>query len=195
MANRRTGKIARLPKEMRDVVNTMLRDGATSVAIIKTLEKARLNGATAADGLPIEIPNEQNVTNWHDGGYNDWLLEQQRLDDMRFKREMALEIVRQNEGSKIHEAALQLASSQLYEVISEFDLASLKELLQEKPEEFSNLVNSLAKLSKGALDIAKFKEHVAESKRRIEAVIKEGRTDGGFSSETIEKIERELKLL
>ena len=180
---------------MRDVVNLMLRDGATSAAIINALEKAKLNGATAADGLPIEIPNEQNITNWKDGGYQDWLEEQQRLDDMKFKREMALEIVRQNEGSKIHEAALQLASSQLYEVISEFDLASLKDLLQEKPENFADLVNSLAKLSKGVLDIEKFKEHVAESKRRIEAVIKEGRTDGGFSAETIEKIERELKLL
>jgi len=195
MSHRRTGKIARLPKAMRDVVNLMLRDGATSAAIIKALEQAKGNGATAADGLPIEIPNEQNLTNWKDGGYQDWLLEQQRLDDMKFKREMALEIVRQNEGSKIHEAALQLASSQLYEVISEFDLASLKDLLHEKPENFADLVNSLAKLSKGALEIEKFKEHVAESKRRIEAVIKEGRTDGGFSDATIEKIERELKLL
>lgn len=195
MSNRRTGKIARYPKEIRDVVNLMLQDGASARVVIEKLEGMAANGAKGADGRPIEIPNEQNLTNWVQGGHLDWLNEQQRLADMKFKREMALEIVRQNEGSKIHEAALQLASSQLYEVISEFDLTSLKELLRDEPENFAQVVNSLAKLSKGALDIEKFRDFVSERKTNIEAAIKEGKTKGGFSDETIEKIERELKLL
>jgi Lhr-like helicase len=191
----RTGKIARLPKEIRDVVNHMLRDGSPASAIIKRLEALKLKGATAADGLPIEIPTDMNLSNWKEGGYQDWLREQERLEEMRLKREMALELVRQNEGSKIHEAAIQLASSQLYEVISEYDLGSLKGLLQEKPENFANLVNSLAKLSKGALDIEKYRDLVKAQKEKIEAAIKEGKSQKGFTKETIEKIERELKLL
>ena len=168
MSNRRTGKIARLPKEIRDVVNLMLQDGAAARVVIEKLEGIRANGGKGVDGELIEIPNEQNVTNWIQGGYQDWQLERQRLDDLRFKREMALEIVRQNEGSKIQEAALQLASSQLYEVISEFDLTSLKEMLAEQPAEFSNLVNSLAKLSKSALDYEKYRDAVVKAKVELQ---------------------------
>jgi Protein of unknown function (DUF3486) len=168
MSNRRTGKIARLPKDIRDVVNLMLQDGATAAVVIAKLEGMLANGAQGVDGKPIEIPNEQNVTNWVQGGFKDWQAEQQRLDDMRFKREMALEIVRQNEGGKIQEAALQIASSQLYEVISEFDIQSLKEMLAEQPEEFANLVNSLAKLSKSALDYEKYRDAVVSAKTELQ---------------------------
>src|SRR4051812_17800637 len=106
----RKGKIARLPKKLRDVVNLMIQDGATFEQIKTMLEKHDVFGLA-----------KQNLTNWREGGYQDWLKEQERLEDMRAKREFALEVVRQNEGSKIHEAALQLAASQLYEVITEFD--------------------------------------------------------------------------
>ena len=79
-------------------------------------------GAKNGDGSEIDPPNDANITNWRTGGYQDWLGEQQRLEDMRLKREFAFEIVSRNEGSKIHEAAAQLAASQLYETISDFDL-------------------------------------------------------------------------
>jgi hypothetical protein len=68
-------------------------------------------------------------------------------------------------------------------------------LLAEKPENYAAIVNSLAKLSKGALEVDKYKAQVAEQKAKIEAALKEGKSRGGFSNETIEKIERELKLL
>jgi hypothetical protein len=122
MSNRRTGKIASLPFELRTKVNVMLRDGAKYSAIMKFLESQDVFGL-----------NEQNVTNWHQGGYQDWLKEQERLADMAAKREFALQIVRENEGSKLHEATLHLAASQLYEALTDFDLGHLKDLLKEKP--------------------------------------------------------------
>lgn len=183
MNNRRTGKIARLSKQHRDVVNLMLQDGATYAQIIAAL------GPAGAD------LNDQNLTAWKEGGYQDWLAEQQRLEDMKAKREFAFEIVKQNEGSKLHEAGLQLAASQLYEVLSEFDVSALKALLRDNPENYAAVVNSLTKLSAGALDIEKFKENVAEQKRKIEAEIGKVKSDGGLTPETIGKIEEALKLL
>jgi hypothetical protein len=191
----RTGKIARLPKELRDVVNLMLRDGAAARVVIQKLEEAKAHGAKSADGQPIEIPNEVNVTAWVQGGYQDWLAQQERLSDMQAKRDFALEIVKQNEGSKLHEATLHLAASQLYDALEDFDVKHLKELLADKPENFAQVVNSLAKLSKGALDVQKYKDLVREQKAKIEAAVAEGKSQGGFSTETIEKIERELRLL
>jgi len=49
---------------------------------------------------------------------------------MKAKREFAIQIASENEGSKIHEAALHLAASQIYEVICDFDLQKLKDLLK-----------------------------------------------------------------
>ena len=184
MNNRRTGKIARLPKELRDVVNLMLRDGAKYAQIIACL----------ADHGHADI-NEQNLTNWKDGGYNDWLGEVARLDDMRWKREFALEVVKQNEGSQLHAASLQLATSQLYEVISEFDTEGLKARLAENPAEFNDVVKSLAALSKGSLELEKFQEHVRTQKEAIARELKQANDSGGISPETMTRIERELKLL
>jgi hypothetical protein len=183
MPNRRTGKIARLRKDLRDQVNTMLRDGAPYAQIIRYLAQ---NGAD-------EI-NDQNLTNWKDGGYQDWLKEQERLADLQAKREFAFEIVKQNEGSKIHEASLQLAASQLYEVISDYDLTSLKELLADKPANYAKVVNALAKLSSSALDIEKYREQVKAQKDKISAEISKAK-NAGLTPETLTKIEDALNLL
>jgi hypothetical protein len=184
MSNRRTGKVARLPKEMRDVVNLMLRDGASYGKIVEKLI-----------GMGQRGFNEQNLTAWYQGGYKDWEAEQQRLDEMKANREFALDIVKQNEGSKIHEAGMQIAATQLYELLSGFDISGLKALLKESPENYAVVVNALTKLSKGALDIEKFKENVAEQKRKIETELGKVKTDGGLTPETITKIEEALNLL
>ena len=111
MSQARTGKIARASFEVRTHVNVMLRDGNTAKAVMSFLEGAGITGV-----------NEQNVTNWRDGGFQDWLSEQSRLDDMRAKREFALQIVKENDGSKLHEATLHLAASQLYDALEDFDV-------------------------------------------------------------------------
>lgn len=165
------------------MINMMLRDGATYAQIIKVSEKHDLFGI-----------NDQNLTNWKDGGYQDWLREQERLDDMRAKREFALEVVKQNEGSKLHEATLQLAASQLYEVISEFDLSHLKKLLTEEPENYSAIVNSLAKLSKSGLEYEKYRESVRSAKEAIQEKLQKTK-GGGLAQETIGFIEEKLKLM
>lgn len=180
MSNRRTGKIARLPFETRTKVNEMLRDGVTYQEIITFVGDADLN--------------EQNITNWKEGGHQDWLKEQARLDDMQAKREFALEIVRNNEGSKLHEANLHLMASQLYEVVSDFDPQRLKDLLDEKPENYDFIASAITKLSKGNIEVQKYKDANARALRLLEDAKKET-ISGGLSAETIEKIEKELKLL
>jgi hypothetical protein len=135
----------------------MLRDGATADAVIKYLESQDVFGV-----------NEPNVTVWRQGGYKDWEKEQARLEEMQFKREFALEIVKQNQGSQLHEATLHLAASQLYEALTDFDIGRLKELLDEKPENYAAIVNSLAKLSKGALDLRKYQDAVCNAQVEIQ---------------------------
>lgn len=75
-ATTRKGKIARLPYEIREQLNAMLRDGAPA---------ATLNAYLVAKGHPAV--NDQNWTNWRQGGYQDWLKEQKHLDAIRDKHE------------------------------------------------------------------------------------------------------------
>lgn len=191
----RTGKIARLPKTLRDAVNLALLDGATANAVIKIVTDAKANGATNGDGSEIEIPNDQNITNWRDGGFMDWRKENERLDDMRAKREFALRIVNESEGGKIHEAGLNLAASQIFELLQDFDVGAMKEKLAENPEEFSKLVSSLARISKEALGFEKYRELVAEQKRKINEALSAAKGKGGITPETLQTIEQAAAML
>ena len=191
----RTGKIARLPKTLRDAVNTALRDGATAAAVIKLVSAAAANGTTNGDGSAIEIPNEQNITNWRDGGYQDWLKEQERLDDMRAKREFALRVVQENEGSKIHEAGLNLAASQIFELLQDFDVSTLKAQLADDPENYSKVVSALARISKEALGFEKYRQLVAEQKRKIEDALNTAKAKGGLTPDTLATIEQAAAML
>jgi len=183
MSNRRTGKIARLPFEVRTALNVMMRDGKPYAKIIAWLKDE--HNTTVLD---------QNLTNWREGGHADWLKEQDRLAEMQAKREFAMQIVKENDGSKLHEANLHLAASQIYEVLSEFDPQRLKDLLDESPENYAHVVNALGKLSKSNIEVQKYKDAV-NAALKICADAKRGDDKGGLSADTIERIERELKLL
>jgi len=191
----RTGKIARLRKEHRDKVNEMLRDNASSDRVIKFVLTLKDAGERDANGDSIQIPNDQNITNWREGGFQDWLKEQERLQDMRAKREFALEIVKANEGSMIHEAGLQIAATQIYELLQDFDVKTLKEKLAGDPENYARIVNAIAKLNDVGLKFERYREEVSRRKENIARELNRAKTKGGITPETLEQIEAELKLL
>jgi hypothetical protein len=72
------GKIGRLPFAIREQLNQRLQDGETAASLlpwlnalpaVKTLLAARF------DGGPV---NEQNLSNWRNGGYEHWQKQQER---------------------------------------------------------------------------------------------------------------------
>ena len=68
----RIGKIARLPKEIRQKLNERLREGETAkrlVAWLNRLPEVQAIVASAFGGVPIR---EQNISEWRKGGYTDW---------------------------------------------------------------------------------------------------------------------------
>jgi hypothetical protein len=72
----RKGKVARLPYDIREQINALIRDGAPA---------SRLNTFLVQNGH--EAMTDMNWTNWRHGGYQDWLKEQTRLDAIRDKHE------------------------------------------------------------------------------------------------------------
>ena len=86
---RRKGKIARLPKATRDMINHMLDDGLPYPVIIDEIGEA-------GEGL-----NAQNLTNWKNGGYQDYLKVQETIDKLKAQTETAIDILRDLEHEKI----------------------------------------------------------------------------------------------
>src|SRR5436190_10705412 len=84
---RRNGKIARLPKETRDMLNRMLDDGLPYHVIIDELGEA-------GEGL-----NTQNLTNWKQGGYQEWVKNQELIARARAQTELAIDLLRETDGT------------------------------------------------------------------------------------------------
>ena len=80
---KRTGKIARLPRTLRDQLNQRLHNGEPGVDLIKWLNSLPEVQAILAEhfaGIPI---SPQNLSEWNNGGFLDWLTTQELLEDAR----------------------------------------------------------------------------------------------------------------
>lgn len=93
----RRGHIARLPKKIREHVNTMLDDGTPFSRIVEYLEQ---KGHHISEG---------SVSSWKTGGYQDWLREQRYLEESRLRHELTLRFASQDEGITTFQAAHKLA--------------------------------------------------------------------------------------
>jgi hypothetical protein len=88
----RNGKIARLPLEIRDRLNARLADGEPGSRLVEWLNS---NPAVLQvmqeqfDGRPI---NENNISEWRQGGYEEWVTLRSFLDETRILSENAGEI-------------------------------------------------------------------------------------------------------
>jgi hypothetical protein len=75
----RHGKIARLPKAVRDELNRRLENGQSGKRLVAWLNKLpQVRHVLAEDfgGKPIR---EQNLSEWKAGGYGDWVAQQEAL--------------------------------------------------------------------------------------------------------------------
>jgi hypothetical protein len=135
--HRRTGKVARLPAEVRDHLNQMLLDGVPYAKIIEEL------------GDHGKDLSEDNIGSWKAGGYEDWLRQLERLDALESTRENALGLVKQKAGVTVQNAGRTVAAAQLYELLLSFDPTAFSTALAKKPELYLRLINSLSRLSEG----------------------------------------------
>ena len=80
---KRTGKIARLPHHLRNQLNQRLYNGEPGVDLIQWLNSLPEVQAILAEhfnGVPI---SPQNLSEWNNGGFLDWLTTQELLEDAR----------------------------------------------------------------------------------------------------------------
>jgi len=179
---RRTGDVARLPYELRTELNKMIRDGVPYADIIQKL------------GAPVAHLNEDQLSRWKLGGYEEWLKDQARIDAMGRKRELAMQIVRENEGGTFQQAGLHLAASQIYEALEAFDPDELTALLRLDPQVYPRLVHALFKLSDGNLKYDRYRAEVEEKKAELQNSLAAAQSRG-LTDEVIAELQEKLNLL
>ena len=75
----RTGKIARLPQEIRDRLNRRLQDGESGRQLIEWLNALPAVQAVLRRDFEGHEISDQNLSDWKAGGYRDWLVQQEAL--------------------------------------------------------------------------------------------------------------------
>jgi hypothetical protein len=147
-SHRRKGKIAALSKELRDFVNQQLDDGVTYAVIAEELQK---RGASV---------NAENLSNWKEGGYQDYLRDQAWRERLDQNANRYLE-VGLTDGTKLAAGGLYAASVQICKLIDELANPNASET---DPDKCSRVTNALSRLSRSILQLQQYRDAIEKAK-------------------------------
>ena len=174
----RIGKIARLPKEVREELNRRLQDGEqgdTLLEWLNALPKTQKVLASQFAGRPI---TKQNLSEWKLGGYRDW----ERVDEARLRvdrlTEQAAQLAGSDEDNPLSE---RLAAVLLVELAGAFEDLRDESL---PPAERWQLLRQMVR------EVAQMRR---EDNRAAKLRIEQARWEWESERFEIEKHEREMK--
>jgi hypothetical protein len=121
----RTGKIARLPLVIREELNMRLRENENGQTLLDWL-----NSLPQCQDAPI---NDANLSLWRQGGFAEWLDDQERVHKIEKLSELSLRLAKAS-GGNLSEGLLAIAAGKLQEALEagcdvEIDEASGKEVV------------------------------------------------------------------
>ena len=79
----RKGKIARLPREIREQLNQRLADGEPGTQLVEWLNALPEVQTVLKNKFSCRPISEQNLSEWKAGGYCDWLAQHEALEMVR----------------------------------------------------------------------------------------------------------------
>jgi hypothetical protein len=142
--NRRNGKVARLPEAIRAKINKFLDDGFTYSKIIAELEKS------TDPALPYKLTPD-NLSNWFDGGYHDYLRDQERAERLKETTRDHMHRAKEDPvgltAGTIHAATLELS-----EIMDDVATTNRTAAVANS-DKFARMTNSLIRLSHMTLNI------------------------------------------
>ncbi len=153
--HRRTGKVASLPKTARQKVNAALDDGHHYQDIIDSL-------GPEGQGLTVH-----NLSEWKDGGYQDYLQDQAWHDEIRARQETFTDLLAGPDALQLPEAGLQLAATRACELLRDLSEPGADPDGKVDPDQFVRITNSLARLSQSILTLQQYRDAAAKAKAAI----------------------------
>jgi hypothetical protein len=157
--HRRNGKIARLPRDVREQINELLDDGVDYDTIIEKLGDA---------GKEL---NKQNLCNWVQGGYRDWVKERERKALLEGNFSRVVDLLAKAEPDEVPDLIVKLMAARVGGVLSGITPQDLHENSEKDPRNLVRLLSLVPKLSREALRTRKYRravqrEEAAELKER-----------------------------
>jgi len=141
----RIGKIARLPLHVRNELNRRLSEGEPGTKLVAWLNEgsARIWLRNDSEGRPIRI-TEQNLSEWRQGGYQDWLRHEEARQFTQDLAEQAGELDAAADGKGISDRFGALLAVDLARLAKKFleqetDAEKKWERLKEISKELSRL--------------------------------------------------------
>lgn len=134
----RKGKIARLPRVIREELNQRLHDGQPASQILPWLNGLAAVREILQRSFAGEDVSDQNLTNWRQGGYLDWCQHQAEADRLQDLAELSIALVERTGLVLTDGAAAIAAGNILAQIESETD-----------PEAQDMLIKQLATLRSG----------------------------------------------
>lgn len=145
----RVGKIASLPASLRDEVNQRLHNGQRGPEILAWLNSHSQVLEVLDRHFGEEPVTAQNLSEWRNGGYQDYLQRIQRIDDTKRLAAYCAQLTAA--GGSISLPA-SIAGGQLLAILEEFDPQTIKTLLADEPGTYLELLDKLARLQKSDSD-------------------------------------------
>src|SRR6266446_6854156 len=146
--SRRNGKVARLPLALREQINHMLDDGVPYKKIIAKLGEA---------GKHL---NEDSISNWRLGGYQDYLKAQLVNDRARTQTEAAADVVRETGHlgpAKLQQVCQEIALLQYLRTLMDHGDQLAQDSLKKNPAKMITLMNTCCNMANSGLAIDKQK--------------------------------------
>lgn len=171
----RNGKIARLPKSIREDINHQLSNGVPGKHIVEWLNRdSKVLPILEAWFMDSPI-TEQNLSEWKKGGYQDWLRHQESLECAQTWKEQTNELNHVAGGLPISDQLSSTVALALGNLIRQKVTEGLE--TPEQIQSFAVLMKELAELRKDdhravrlSMDYKKWKrDHKPKRKAKLEA--------------------------
>src|SRR5260221_8271879 len=143
-ADRLKGNIARLPKEVRDMINVMLEDGLPHHVLIDELGEA-------GEGI-----DPQHLVDWVRGRYQDYLKHRQDTEQAKSQLEFATDFLRElgnADPSLIYRACSVLVAHQMFNAIREYGDEALRDMLGANPANYLRMLNTFCNMTDSTLTL------------------------------------------
>lgn len=152
---RPNGKVARLPKAVRDQINGWLLDGLSYPEIIQRLGPQGKN----------LTPN--NLSQWKKRAHQDWLVQQMFVDRAQVLAETPLDVARDFNAAEVNRAALQLGALHMFEALRDLGPGSLDQKLGGDSMAFFRLIAALARSSRPSLQPEPYRQACARAREAL----------------------------
>lgn len=180
----RNGKIARLPKVVREELNRRLEDGEPGKQLVAWLNGLAEVKAVLAAEFGAQPVNEQNLTAWRQGGYREWVFRQETLGRAGGLSDLAYEIEDAVGDSLADELATVLVA-RYAALLAGWDGESSDELHRDL-RTLRELTHGVGQLRRGAHSAARLR--VAEERWAAEQAAAKGKADAATQFWPLQKL-------